>query len=286
MQHDEVIWQVINQNFCTYKVKMLKQNFCKNTENVTGLCNRSSCPLANSRYATIKEEKGKCSLWLKTIERAHTPKNMWEKVPLSKNYATALEQIDSQLAFWPKFLIHKNKQRLTKIHQYLIRTRKLALKVRPVMVGIHKKVERREARREQKAAKAARLTNAITNELVQRLKSGMYPDEVYNVPQKAYDVAIDQIGEPDQIESEEEESDEEAPEYVEDYEEEDEGDEQLQEIEEENEGDAEQEAELEAFIASQKDGRPGTKRGKRPRLEMEYEEEEDQVQEKELVSKR
>jgi protein MAK16 len=285
MQHDEVIWQVINQNFCTYKVKMLKQNFCKNTENVTGLCNRSSCPLANSRYATIKEEKGKCSLWLKTIERAHTPKNMWEKVPLSKNYATALEQIDSQLAFWPKFLIHKNKQRLTKIHQYLIRTRKLALKVRPTIVGIHKKVERREARREQKAAKAARLTNAITNELVQRLKSGMYPDEVYNVPQKAYDVAVDQIGEPDEIESEEEESD--TPEYVEDYEDEDEGDEKLVEIEEEDEGDSVQEAELDAFIASRKDAGPETKRGgKRPRLEMEYEVEEDQVTEKELTTKR
>jgi protein MAK16 len=282
MQHDEVIWQVINQNFCTYKVKMLKQNFCKNTENVTGLCNRSSCPLANSRYATIKEEQGKCSLWLKTIERAHTPKNMWEKVPLSKNYATALEQIDAQLAFWPKFLIHKNKQRLTKIHQYLIRTRRLALKVQPVMVGIHKKVERREERREQKAAKAARLTNAITNELVQRLKSGMYPDEVYNVPQKAYDVAVDQIGEPDEIESEEEE---EGEQFVEDYE--DEGDEK--ELEEEDEGDVEQEAELEAFIASQKGARAdkgGKRGGKRPRLELEYEVEEEPVHEKELATKR
>jgi len=279
MQHDEVIWQVINQHFCTYKIKMLKQNFCKNTENVTGLCNRSSCPLANSRYATIKEEKGRCSLWIKTIERAHTPKNMWEKVPLSKNYATALEQITSQLAYWPKFLVHKNKQRLTKIHQYLIRTRKLALKVQPTVVGIHKKVERREARREQKAAKAARLTNAITNELVQRLKSGMYPDEVYNVPQKAYDVAVDQIGVPDEIESEEEESDE-TPEFVEDYENEDEGDEKLEELEE-DEGDVEQEAELDVFIASQKQA-AGKRGGKRPRLEMEYEEEEEQ--EKEQVS--
>lgn len=47
---------------------------------------------------------------------------------LSKNYTRALERVSKELEFFPKYLQHRNKQRLTKIHQYLIRMRKLKLK--------------------------------------------------------------------------------------------------------------------------------------------------------------
>ena len=228
MQHDEVIWGVINHHFCSFKATIddksrAKQNFCRNENNVTGLCNRSSCPLANSRYATIREHEGRVFLYMKTIERAHSPKNLWEKIKLPRNYTKALALVSEQLEFFPKFLIHKNKQRLTKIHQYLIRMRKLALRVKPKLVRINKKVERRDRTRERKALSAAKIEKSIEAELLERLKRGTY-GSIYNFPEKEYDAALSTAeGETEGAEGEEgeeEEDSEQEIEYVEDFEDE------------------------------------------------------------------
>lgn len=215
MQHDDLIWGNVGHGFCSYKVKTVKQNFCRNKYNLTGLCSRAVCPLANSRYATIMEHGDALYLFIKTVERAHTPRDMWQKIRLSRNYRAALAQIDKHLKYWPRRYVHKAKQRLTKMVQYHIRRHRIALRTKTRLVGIKKTVERREKSRESKAVTAAKLDKAIEKELLERLKSGAYGD-IYNFPQEQYEKVLE-----DELELEEQTEDEEsveAEEYEADFE--------------------------------------------------------------------
>lgn len=273
MHNDETIWHCINQGFCSYKIKLTqpKATFCRNKYNATGLCNRVSCPLANSQYGTIIEDEGVCYLYMKTVERAHSPKTMWEKVKLSRNYLEALEQITKHMEYWPEHMINRCKQRLTKIRQMLIRMRKLSMKEGPKLVPIKKKTERREKTRELKAEAAAKVDLAIERELLERLKQGTYGD-IYNFPQKQFDAVTEQ-------EKEEEVDEEDEDEFVEDLD--DENDE-VDEDELERQAELEMEAygeDLEDLALGMPEALldPSSKRRRGaaavPRVELEYEDE-------------
>lgn len=195
------------------------------------------------------EKEGICYLCIKTVERAHTPKKMWEKIQLSKNFTEALKQVDEHLMYWAdhKVLIfsstrsssckrqlfwmvrigtpvlddveqqwfkfvqlnrtivrghrlayqqsfQKNrcKQRLTKLRQKILRERRLIVKDQHSnLIGIKKKTERREAVREEKAEKAAKVELAIESELLDRLKQGVYGDLYMNLDRGAFDKMLD-----------------------------------------------------------------------------------------------
>ena len=131
--------------------------------------------LTNGFSCVVVVYTGVFYLYMKTIERAHMPNKLWERVKLPVNYEKALEMIDKHLVslrfiatvyfftlllqqcqclmiwegfnyflsyvwqlYWPKLLQHKVKQRLTKMTQMRIRMRKLALKTRscPLLVFV------------------------------------------------------------------------------------------------------------------------------------------------------
>ncbi|KAK0383453.1 hypothetical protein NLU13_9364 [Sarocladium strictum] len=265
MASDEIVWQIINQQFCSFKLKTDKgQNFCRNEYNVTGFCNRQSCPLANSRYATVRQHptKGTLYLYMKTIERAHLPSKMWERIKLSNNYTKALEQIDSRLIYWPKFLIHKCKQRLTRLTQVQIRMRRIAAEEErlgeKLVPRLAPKIRHREAARERKAEAAAKLEKTIERELVERLRQGAYGDQPLNVSEEIWKKVLNAMerdgegardkdmdegieSEDEEVEAESDEDDlEKAVEYVSDP---GESEDDLEDLEDWLESEAEEEAE-------------------------------------------
>ncbi|KAJ2024129.1 Protein MAK16-like protein [Coemansia sp. S85] len=217
MNNDGIVWEVLNNQFCSFKVKTDLGNLCRHPYNVTGRCNRRDCPLANSKYATVREHGGRIYLCMKTAERAHIPAKQWEKIALPKNFAQAIEVIDKELIYWPGWMINICKQRLTRITQYLIRMRRLKLKNKTTLVPIKKKLERREKSREIRAEAAARLDQSIEKELLERLKSKAYGDQPLNVNESVWKEILegDAVEAESDVTTEDELEDEEEYEYEE-----------------------------------------------------------------------
>lgn len=180
MQDDQAIWNAIGEKgmFCSFRMATETESLCKNANNVTGYCNRSSCPLANSKYATVREFKGRLYLMMKEPERAHKPGILYEKVELSQDYDAAAKQISAELKRWKPWIVHKCKQRLTKLAEYLERKEHLEEMGRPAYIKKNRKMERQDRAREKKAATAAKIEKAVQEEVLERYRAGIYGDKV------------------------------------------------------------------------------------------------------------
>jgi protein MAK16 len=209
---------------------------------------------------------------------------MWERIKLSSSYSKALEQIDAELIHWPNFTVHKCKQRVTKMTQYLIKMRRMALRQQPKMVGVKKKLDRREAVRERKALSAAKLERSIEKELIERLRSKAYGDAPLNVNEDVWRAVLekeregveglvdDETDEEDDDELNEEEMEEEGEwgdrEFVSDV-----SDDDLSDLEEASD---DEESESESDTRKRK-ASPAPREAKKPRrgprVEIEFEQE-------------
>lgn len=206
MQQDDIVWQIINNQFCSFKIKTPSSTFCRNEYSVTGLCNRQSCPLANSQYATVRESNGRLYLCKKVVERAHLPSKMWEKIQLSLNVEEAKAQIEKHLQYWSAFSIGKCQMRVDRITEVQKRMRKLENSPnQPILLPKKSKKVKRDRNRENRALEVSRLETVIEKELVDRLQQGVY-GEIYNFNPRAFEGLIkEQGGQAQELEEESEE---------------------------------------------------------------------------------
>ena len=185
-------------------------------------------------------ETGAIHLYLKTVERAHLPAQWWEKIRLSNNYEKALAQIDEKLLYWPKFFSHKCKQRLTRLTQVAIRTRRIQKEEErlgeKIVPRLASKIRRREETRERKAESAAKVERAIERELIERLRSGAYGDRPLNVEEGVWKKVLRGL-----------ERAEKGEELVEEEGELEEGEGEVEYVSDLEESEAEQEGEMEDF---------------------------------------
>lgn len=196
---DALVWEVLQYENCCFRVKTSTLTFCRSDENVTGICDRKSCSLANSQYSTVNLVKGKIILRTKTAERAHMPSKLWDKIELPEDVEAANKIIDDELQYWDQWLIDKVKFRYTRLRETLIRQRELKQKEGEVKImPIKQKIERRNLSREKRALKVAYVEDTVKLALKKQLADGVY-DGVVNFDDEQFQKDLDEVEEPEEF---------------------------------------------------------------------------------------
>jgi len=183
MQNDDITWEIVRKYGCSFRFQTGANKFCRNEFNVDGLCTRRGCPLANSKYATVREHKGNIFLYIRYPEKVFTPRYQWKRIKLSKNMIEAGQTLEDELVFWPEFFKRKCRRRLLKIRTYMSRMRTLKLHVSKEIVPHRAKRELLLKKKEEKALTAAKLEKSLEQALVDRLAAGTYSN-LYNFEEK------------------------------------------------------------------------------------------------------
>lgn len=190
---DENLWKTIgNKKFCSFKKKANEDYLCRNKNNVTGLCNSFSCPLANTKYATVRCEGEELFLYVKEPERIYKPNEEFEKIKLSKNYEEGLAQIEKELEFFNEKLIHKCKQRHTKLTEYLERLEYFKEHGRTEYMVRKRKMNKKEKLAALQCLEDLDFEKEIGEELMMRLESGVYGEEMKDKYHKAHEKYLEQ----------------------------------------------------------------------------------------------
>lgn len=175
---DRKVWESIgNKKSCSFKLDTKVDTLCRNKYNVVGICSEFNCPLANTKYATVRSIDEKLYLFIKEPERVHSPARMYERILLSEDYHEALKEIENNLEFWDEELIHKCKQRLTKLTEYHERIQEAKEKGMTKLMPRATKMNRREKMRALRALNTLNFEQEIGEELMLRLEAGIYGEE-------------------------------------------------------------------------------------------------------------
>ncbi|CAL6019009.1 Putative_Mak16-like RNA binding protein [Hexamita inflata] len=173
---DDLVWDVIGPGSCAFKRKTARPGvfLCTNPDSVNGQCDRTACPLANSQYASIREENGRLYLITKVIERAHLPAELWEKTEIPMEYEDAYKLVRSKLKYWEPHHAERCLLRMRKFRETFIRIRRMKATTTSRVKTFKRKQEKRELIRQAKALKAAQIEKTVEKELLKQLEAGKY----------------------------------------------------------------------------------------------------------------
>lgn len=193
---DVMIWNVLENANCSFRSKAVDKKFCRHCDNVTGVCDRKSCPLANSQYATTRLVAGKLYLETKTAERAHMPNKLWDKIELPEDILKGMDMIQEELVnYYDDWIIEKCKQRYVRLVETLNNMRAMRKAPKVKELPIKKRIERRNAAREERALSVAHVAHHVKEELLKRLNEGVY-GEIYNLEEDEFNEALDEYEQP------------------------------------------------------------------------------------------